>query len=116
MQISMTGCRLRAALLALAAVVAAPLARGQQAGSAATALGPPLAAVQLAATRGMGGVAAEATLGGAVSANSAANVSTGANMIQGGAFAGASGVPVVIQNTGANVMIQNATVIHLQLQ
>ena len=59
---------------------------------------------------------ASATLRGAVTGNSATDVVTGANSIQTGAFAGASGIPVVIQNSGANVLIQNATVINLQFR
>jgi len=59
---------------------------------------------------------ATATLGGTVGNNSATNVSTGFNIIDNGSFSGASGLPVVIQNSGANVLIQNATVINLQLQ
>jgi hypothetical protein len=58
----------------------------------------------------------EATLGGTVGNNSATNVSSGMNIIDNGSFANASGLPVVIQNSGANVLIQNATVINLQLQ
>ena len=59
---------------------------------------------------------ASATLSGTVGNNSATNVTTGFNVIDNGSFAGASGLPVVIQNSGANVLIQNATVINLQLQ
>jgi len=59
---------------------------------------------------------ATATLGGTVGNNSATNVTTGFNIIDNGSFSGASGLPVVIQNSGANVLIQNATVINLQLQ
>ena len=61
-------------------------------------------------------VTTEATLGGTVGNNTASNVSTGMNVISGGSFANSSGLPVVIQNSGANVLIQNATVINLQLQ
>lgn len=57
-----------------------------------------------------------ALLGGTVSGNSATSVATGANTITAGSFANMSGLPVVIQNTGANVLIQNATVINLQLR
>lgn len=53
---------------------------------------------------------------GSVSDNSATNVTTGSNIIQGGSFAGMAGIPIVVQNTGANVLIQNATVINLQLK
>ncbi|MFC5462277.1 hypothetical protein [Massilia niabensis] len=55
-------------------------------------------------------------LGGEVANNSAVNVNTGANTIDAGSFANMSGIPVVIQNSGANVLIQNATVINLQFQ
>ncbi|WP_432649006.1 hypothetical protein [Janthinobacterium tructae] len=58
----------------------------------------------------------EARLSGFVTGNSASYVSTGANTIDGAAFANASGIPIVIQNSGANVLIQNATIINLQLR
>ena len=61
-------------------------------------------------------VTTEATLGGTVGNNTANNVTTGFNVIDNGSFANSSGLPVVIQNSGANVLIQNATVINLQLQ
>ena len=66
--------------------------------------------------RGGTGGSAAADLRGIVTGNSATSVATGANAIQAGSFAGASGIPIVIQNTGANVLIQNATVINLQFQ
>jgi len=55
-------------------------------------------------------------LNGDVANNSAINVQTGSNTIDAGSFANMSGIPVVIQNSGANVLIQNATVINLQFQ
>ena len=55
-------------------------------------------------------------LNGDVANNSAVNVNTGSNTIDAGSFANMSGIPVVIQNSGANVLIQNATVINLQFQ
>ena len=55
-------------------------------------------------------------LGGTVADNAATNIVTGANSITTGAFANVSGIPIVIQNSGANVLIQNATIINLQLQ
>jgi hypothetical protein len=55
-------------------------------------------------------------LNGDVANNSAVNVQTGSNSIDTGSFANMSGIPVVIQNSGANVLIQNATVINLQFQ
>jgi hypothetical protein len=71
---------------------------------------------QLDNARGGSGAVATATVGGSVTGNSATNVVTGANTIQASSFAGAVGIPIVIQNSGANVLIQNATVINLQLQ
>ena len=55
-------------------------------------------------------------LNGDVANNSATNVNTGSNTIDAGSFANMSGIPVVIQNSGANVLIQNATVINLQFK
>jgi hypothetical protein len=55
-------------------------------------------------------------LDGSVANNSATNVVTGNNSIDAGSFANMSGIPVVIQNSGANVLIQNATIINLQFK
>lgn len=85
-------------------------------GDGAPGLGTPHSAAGLDRARGGSGMSGTATLGGMVSGNSATNVVTGANSIQASSFAGASGIPIVIQNTGANVLIQNATVINLQFQ
>jgi hypothetical protein len=60
-------------------------------------------------------VSNDAQLSGVVGNNAAVNVTTGANTISANSFANASGLPVVIQNSGANVLIQNATIINLQL-
>jgi hypothetical protein len=61
-------------------------------------------------------IASDTRVQGGVNGNSATNVNTGANVIQSGSFANAVGVPVVIQNTGANVLIQSATVINVQFK
>lgn len=53
-------------------------------------------------------------LTGAVANNSATRVETGSNTISEGSFASSSGLPTVIQNTGANVLIQNATVLNVR--
>lgn len=55
------------------------------------------------------------TLAGTTSDNSAQQVNTGSNAISSGAFANMNGIPVVIQNSGANVLIQNAVILHLQM-
>lgn len=48
--------------------------------------------------------------------NVANHVVTGANSIDSGSFANMAGIPMVIQNSGANVLIQNATIINLQFK
>ncbi|WP_229459344.1 hypothetical protein [Massilia cavernae] len=58
----------------------------------------------------------KADLSGVVTNNTAINVVTGNNTIDSGSFANMSGIPMVIQNSGANVLIQNATVVNLQLR
>ena len=79
--------------------------------------GAPAQAARLEEARGGdGAIASDTRLTGTVTGNTASNVATGSNIIQSGSFANASGVPIVIQNTGANVLIQNATVINLQLK
>lgn len=60
--------------------------------------------------------ASEMKLDGAVANNAATNVVTGANVISNGAFSNASGLPMVIQNSGANVLIQNATIVNVQFE
>lgn len=93
-------------------------AAGAATGAAANGPGLGGAASQreLDGMRGTGVVSATATLSGTLSGNTAAQVATGSNVIQSGSFANASGLPVVIQNSGANVLIQNATVINLELK
>jgi hypothetical protein len=79
----------------------------------------PAAASSSALDQARGGadtVSNDARLSGVVSNNSTTQLTTGANIIQSYSFANASGIPVVIQNSGANVLIQNATVINLQLK
>ena len=51
---------------------------------------------------------------GSVAGNSAVNVVSGDNRIGEGAFANASGLPMIIQNSGSNVLIQNGTSINVQ--
>ncbi|HLQ85967.1 MAG TPA: hypothetical protein VK110_07415 [Salinisphaeraceae bacterium] len=48
--------------------------------------------------------------------NLAAYNLTGSNQVSGHAFAGTSGIPTVIQNSGNNVIIQNATILNVSVQ
>ena len=103
----------------LALSVLLPLAGPALAQDASTGLagfGPPLASDSLADYRGGSELASsEMRLAGTTADNTATNVVTGANSISAGSFANMSGIPVVIQNSGANVLIQNATIVNLQL-
>lgn len=53
---------------------------------------------------------------GLVSNNQASNLTTGNNWITEGSFAGATGFSTVVQNSGNNVLIQNPTIINLQVK
>lgn len=110
-----------ATAIAVALLLAGPAWAGASddpppaAAEAAASFGTPVTAGQLDGARGgSGGIASDTALTGTVSNNSAHQVVTGANTISESSFAGATGIPIVIQNTGANVLIQNATVINLQ--
>jgi hypothetical protein len=70
----------------------------------------------LAAQRGGTDVASTAAQDGAVSGNRATNTVSGGNVIASGAFANASGLPMVIQNSGNNVLIQNSTIVNVQFK
>lgn len=80
-------------------------------------MGPAMRADQLESYRGGTDIVSnDMQLSGTVGRNSATNVNTGMNTISGGAFTNASGLPTVIQNTGANVLIQNATIVNVQMK
>ena len=44
----------------------------------------------------------------------AENVNSGTNTLTGSAFSNASGISTVIQNSGSNVLIQNAMIVNVQ--
>lgn len=84
---------------------------------AVSGFGVPMTSRQLGDYRGgFDVVKNDMKLSGTVADNAAVNVTTGSNYIADGAFTNASGFPTVIQNTGSNVLIQNATIINLQYQ
>jgi hypothetical protein len=92
-------------------------APGAQTSARGALLGSPvLARSSLATQRGGTAVGSEMQLSAALTNNRATDVSTGSNRVAHGAFSGASGLPVVIQNSGNNVLIQNATIVNLQLR
>ncbi|MGA6829393.1 hypothetical protein ACO9S2_17520 [Nitrospira sp. NS4] len=85
-----------------------------------TSWGHPVPAAQLDTQRGgtdTGPVTINANmLNARMFNNSATDNVTGNNTITEGAFAGASGLPIVIQNSGNNVIIQNGTILNLTLK
>ena len=60
-------------------------------------------------------VSNDMVLTGTTADNTAQHVTTGNNAISAGAFSNMNGLPVVIQNSGANVLIQNAMIVNLQM-
>jgi len=55
-------------------------------------------------------------LSGTVGNNAAINTLSGSNIVSDGSFANAAGLPTVIQNSGNNVLIQNATILNVQFK
>jgi hypothetical protein len=79
--------------------------------------GAPVAGDQLGDYRGgFDAVQNDMQLNGSVANNVTSNVASGHNIITEGSFTNANGFPMVIQNSGSNVLIQNATIINLQYQ
>ena len=76
----------------------------------------PIDSTSLAKRRGGAEGISEMHPKGVVADNRAVNVSTGNNVISDSAFQGSSGLPMVVQNTGNNVLIQNATIVNVQLK
>jgi len=107
------------ALPGFARADAAPAGAQQQSELQASSLfgGQPVLDDQtLEARRGGTEVINDMKLNGVVSDNQAYNLTTGSNTISEGSFAGSSGMPMVIQNSGNNVLIQNATILNVQVQ
>ncbi|MBO4122372.1 hypothetical protein J5T34_16730 [Cupriavidus gilardii] len=86
-----------------------------QARTVLAGFGKPVGTDALADIRGGAEVVVnDMRLAGVVADNTANRVITGSNAISDGAFANASGLPTVIQNTGANTLIQNATILNVR--
>lgn len=111
---AVVGCLLAPLAHAQSAPVFAPLA--QQDLTASGLFQRPVAQETLERLRGGTAVHNDMDLSGITSGNSAFQVQTGNNTIDAGSFANMSGIPVVIQNSGANVLIQNATIVNLQMK
>ena len=106
--------------MSAASVVCAEEAPGSSALSPASSdvFAKPVSAELLDSNRGGADtlVVNEHKLSATLSHNSASDLSTGTNAISDGAFVGSSGFPMVIQNTGNNVIIQNSTTLNLNLK
>ncbi|HLI19462.1 MAG TPA: hypothetical protein VKV22_14490 [Rhodanobacteraceae bacterium] len=87
-----------------------------RAGGTLAGFGPSVAPAALANLSGGSNVTQSISINGSVSNNSTENVGTGMNWIGGGAFGNAAGLSMVIQNSGNSVLIQNATVVNVQMQ
>jgi hypothetical protein len=77
-------------------------------------LGRPVTRDVLILVRGGSEVENEADIQGRVTDNSAIGVKGAPNAVNGGAFVGAAGINTVIQNSGSNVLIQNALVVNVE--
>ena len=75
----------------------------------------PVDAKALAMKRGGADVVNDMLLKGVVAGNRASDLTTGNNIIADGAFTGTVGLPMVIQNSGNGVLIQNATIVNVQV-
>ena len=70
----------------------------------------------LAGRRGKADVVNDMLLKGVVADNKASDLTTGNNVIADGSFTGMVGLPLVVQNSGNGVLIQNATIINVQMK
>lgn len=100
------------------ATATTPTPSGQAAAKPAyvDGIGQSVDSALLANSSGGTDVTEQITLNGTVSDNTSDHVVTGSNVIGSGALNGATGLPMVIQNTGNGVLIQNATIINVQFQ
>ena len=116
MRLSSYSLFLLAALPSLWSMQAAAQTSAPAGVASSVSFGYPVSANALASHRGGDLTITDTKLSGVTADNSANQVVTGTNAIGGGSFANLSGIPVVIQNTGANVLIQNAVTLNLQMK
>lgn len=111
------GVLVAAGLLGLSSAVGAAPNAPKKPPAVGQSLGVPVSAQALAGYRG-GHVfqLGEAQLSAQLNDNRATDNLTGTNIVTQQALSGASGIPTVIQNSGNNVIIQNATILNVQMQ
>lgn len=107
---------MRAAFLMIALALPLAARADDESGPETSTLGTPVSTETLAEQRGGDDEFVHNTIrvDGTVTDNTASNVVTGANSIADGSFANSSGIVSVVQNTGANVLIQSATIVNVQ--
>ena len=76
----------------------------------------PVDATALTVRRGKADVVNDMLLKGVVADNKASDLTTGNNVIADGSFTGMVGLPLVVQNSGNGVLIQNATIVNVQVK
>lgn len=97
------------------AVAAEPDDAGKAPPTIDATIGTPLAVDALERMRGgEDSIDNDINVHGEVTGNSADRVVTGSNVIDGGSFGNAAGINTVIQNTGNNVLIQNAMIVNVK--
>ena len=70
----------------------------------------------LSSRRGGTKILSTQDLKGVVADTRVSEVQTGSNIVNGGAMSGVAGMPMVIQNSGNGVLIQNATILNVHMQ
>lgn len=90
----------------------------QEVAGAVAGMGQPIQSDALGRLRGgdsnVTNVTNDIDVDGDVSGNSADNIVSGTNIVSGGAFGNAAGISTVIQNSGSNVLIQNAMIVNVR--
>jgi hypothetical protein len=84
---------------------------------ASAGLGPAVSDSVLATQRGGADLSVnENNTKATVQDNVARNLTTGNNTITESSFSNVTGIPMVVQNSGNNVVIQNSTILNLQMK
>jgi hypothetical protein len=92
-------------------------AAGAQDAAFATFFAHPVSATELEQHRGRANQQFNLmSVDGAVHGNTATNSVNGQNLITSGSFANANGLATAIQNSGNNVLIQNATILTIDMR
>lgn len=100
--------------LAFAPIVE-PVSEPAEAPAQDSAMGQSIDVATLADMRGGADIVEnDVLIEGRVEDNTANRVVTGNNALSGGSFVNSNGINTVIQNTGANVLIQNGMIVNVQ--